>query len=134
MRLSFKYFGSELDASTAKEVHSNTMFTRHMSCNIYNNKNEIVGLLTTRNHYIKLNNVHYVTATSTARIFGRGTLVFHMVHESPTELLNERARVIPHFKSDSFENKNIVVTMGPSSSGNTSDERPMTIIIRPTRQ
>ena len=130
MRLSLKYFGSELAASTAKDTHSDTMFTNHMSCNIYNKKNEIVGLLTTRNHYIKLNDVYYVTATSTARLFGTGIMVFHIVYESPHELLNEPVRVIPHFKNGSLENKNIVAFMGPSSTGNMADERPMTFIIR----
>ena len=131
MKLNLTYFASELNATKVKDAHSTSMFTNHMSCKLYNQKNQQVGSLITRNHYTKINGTHFVTATSTVRLFGRGKFVYHLAYESNNELLKSAVRTVPHFKTDKLENTNMVVVVGPrTSTEDQPNKRVLTVIIR----
>jgi hypothetical protein len=128
MKLVLKYFASELNAEKVRDEHSDSMFTNHMSCKLYNQKNEHVGSLITRNHYTVLDGKHHVMATSTVRLFNMGAMVYHLAYESTNELLQKTVRTVPHFKTDSLENMKIVVLVGPRIlSDDMPNERVLTI-------
>jgi hypothetical protein len=131
MKLVLKYFASELNAGKVKDSHAGHVFTNHMSCKLYNQKNEHVGSLITRNHYTVVSGLHHVMATSTVRLFGKGSMVYHLAYESPNELLQKTVRTVPHFKTDRLEKMSIVVLVGPRVlTEDMPNERVLTIHLR----
>jgi hypothetical protein len=116
MKLVLKYFASELNALKVKDTHSGSMFTNHMSAKLYNRRNEHVGSMITRNHHTKIADTHHITETTTVRLFGRGSMVYHLVHESPNESMQKTVRTVPHFKTDRLEKMNVVVLVDPLSA------------------
>jgi hypothetical protein len=120
-----KYYANELNDSIALANHSDDYFTRHMRCKLYNQKNVHVGTLITQNHHYKENNMHFVSATSTIRIFKVGKFMYHLIFESKNGYLSRMVKTIPHYADGQFADKKLEVHVGPrrGTSNNLSNER-----------
>lgn len=124
-----KYYANELNDSIGLATHSDDQFTRHMKCKLYNQKDEHVGTLITENHHYVENNVHYVSATSTIRLFNVGKFMYHLVFESTNGYLNRMVKTIPHHTTGQFANKRVIVRVGPreGTSNNLNNVRYLLI-------
>ncbi len=118
--IQLKYYASELNESLTLVTHSDNYFTRHMHCKVYNHKNIEVGSLTTQNHHHIKDGIHYVTATSTIRLFNIGSFIYHLVFQSTNGYLSNMVKTIPHFVNGQFNNKKLIVWVGPKK-GTSSD-------------
>ena len=127
-----KYYASELNNSLVTATHDETFFTRHMRCKLYNEKNVHVGTLTTLNHHFKQNDMHFVTATSTIRLFKYGRFIYQLIFNSDHGYLKKMVRTIPHYTDGKFFGKKLVVNVGPPKNTSSNLDAPRLLVIHVT--
>lgn len=130
MILKYKYFTEEMNDNKFKQIHNDTYFTNHVKCKLYDEQNNHVGNKITLIHYTKIGDKNFATTTTTVRLFDKGKIVFHVIFETTENYTPIVHKVHPHHKTGFFENKNMVVYVGPKDVNNVNGERILHIHIK----
>jgi hypothetical protein len=107
MKEKYFYTVDELEEDKHTKTHSDTYYTTHISANLYDKKNKIVGEVFSINTHYLSNNVTNVT-TLTTYITPNGTIVCNWSY-TPTNTiyLSGKKETVPTFKDGKYKNKDV---------------------------